>query len=697
MLRSLLKRKKWQWLLALLLIAVFVTALYDVNRVQKPELVTSVGRTFERATVVEVLKDNVQENGRRYGEQTVRLQMESGPKKGELIEATSSAGYLFGAGCKPGMKVITIQSVSGDITVTSVYSENRESVIYGFLFIFFLLHWIIGGWRGVKAFMGLVFTFICIIFLYLPLVFRGYSPFWTAVLVAVITTFVSMYFIGGWTKKSGSAIMGAVMGVITAGAAATLFGHFAGISGYNVSDIESLMFLEEATPIKVGGLLFSGLLIASLGAVMDMAMSVASTIQEIHERRPGLGRLDLFKSGMTVGRDTMGTMSNTLILAFAGGSISMLVMNYAYNLPYIQMINSYDIGIQIMQGISGSMGVILTVPAVSAVAAFWIGSRKSAEPAEALVEEGASLQAAEEPAWQLPLRVKGLAAQTLPVLRKHWRIWTAVLCCVVIILCLIRFYNVYSAYAKGSGEYEALAQSFTTAAPGASSASAESAPAMNSGAVPPELEAAAENAVPDVFTFDYDKLAAENSDAIGWLRLPDTTLSYPVVQGRDNIYYLTHTFLKNENIMGAIFLDSRIKDGFSARNSILYGHNMRNVAMFSLLCKFRSRDYFRSHPALELYTKEGKTDYAVFAAYEAPPDSEAYTSFFENDEAFGQYLKRAAMLSLYDTGVTVSAGDRILTLSTCVEDNRDMRFIVQAKSLNNLTPPPSPPNTPPKP
>ena len=99
-------------------------------------------------------------------------------------------------------------------------------------------------------------------------------------------------------------------------------------------------------------------------------MSVSSAISEIHDKAPELSSVELFKSGMNVGRDMMGTMSNTLILAFVGSAVSELVINYAYNLPFRQIINSYNIGIEIMQGVSGSIGVILTVPAVAAITAF---------------------------------------------------------------------------------------------------------------------------------------------------------------------------------------------------------------------------------------------------------------------------------------------------------------------------------------
>ena len=194
------------------------------------------------------------------------------------------------------------------------------------------------------------------------MVYRGWSPFWVSVLLCIITTVVTLYLIGGPTRKTAVATLGTVAGVIIAGIAATAFSAASGISGWNVSDIESLLTLNYTNGIHVGGLLFSGLLISSLGAVMDVAMSIASSISEVHEQNPSLSSKDLFRAGMRVGRDMMGTDSNTLILAFAGSNISMLVLDYAYNLPYQQIINSNNIGIAIMQGLSGSFGIVLSVP-----------------------------------------------------------------------------------------------------------------------------------------------------------------------------------------------------------------------------------------------------------------------------------------------------------------------------------------------
>lgn len=148
-----------------------------------------------------------------------------------------------------------------------------------------------------------------------------------------------------------------------------VFGHFAGISGLNVSDIESLNYVAQYCKLQIGGLLFAGIIISALGAVMDVGMSISSTIAEIHIKKPTATTKELFISGIHVGRDMMGTMSNTLILAFVGGSITTLMLNYAYNLPVNQLMNSYNIGIEIMQGLSGSLGIVLTVPITAIISA----------------------------------------------------------------------------------------------------------------------------------------------------------------------------------------------------------------------------------------------------------------------------------------------------------------------------------------
>lgn len=346
-------------------LVLFTVSLYLINQIERDEIMENEGRSFEKAEVVEILQDNIQEGGTRTGQQIVKLKIRTGEHKGELVEATSNSSYLYGADCTAGLKVIAIISEYGDSLSASVYNYDRGNMLYGIVVFFLVVLWLIGGKKGLNSALGLIFTFVCIIFLFLPMIYRGYSPILCAILVTVITTVVVMYLIDGMTIKTICAILGTIAGVTISALFAYIFGKLTHISGYNVSDIESLDYIGLVTNIRVGELMFAGILISTLGAVMDVAMSVASTVNEIHEKNPVLSGKELFQSGINVGKDMMGTMSNTLILAFTGSSINTLVYIYSYKYSYYQVLNMYDIGIEIIQGIAATLGVILTVPFVA--------------------------------------------------------------------------------------------------------------------------------------------------------------------------------------------------------------------------------------------------------------------------------------------------------------------------------------------
>ena len=351
-------------IIAIILVA-GILFLQSYNQVEKPSLISTEGRSFEKAVVVEVLKDNLQEDGSRVGDQVVLLKMETGPQAGQIVEANSPNGLLFGTVCRPGIDVITISSLVGQLNVTTVYNVDRSMPIYIFIATFLILLCLIGGKKGVKSAIALIFSFVCFIYLFFPMIMKGNSPFLAAILTSSIVIAATICLINGFTIKALSAIISTFLGLLTAGLAADIFGYFTSLSGYNVSNIEALLFVGQNTLIDVGQLLFAGVLFASLGAVMDIAMDISSAVNELHQKNPNLTFKELFKSGMNVGRDVMGTMSTTLILAFFGGSLGVWVLDYVYDLPYLQLMNSNSIGIEIMQGISGSFGVIFTVPIVA--------------------------------------------------------------------------------------------------------------------------------------------------------------------------------------------------------------------------------------------------------------------------------------------------------------------------------------------
>ena len=204
-------------------LAAFIIAADRLKVTDKAEIVTTLGYSYESARVVEVVEDNLSPDGIRVGYQMLKVQLTSGEYKGEIVNATSAEGNLFGAVCHKGDSVVVHMSVSGESKNVSVYSKDRIIQIAVFVGIFLLLICVIGGKNGVKSVVGLVFTFVAIFKIYIPLIYRGFSPFAAAVIITIITTIVTMYLISGATIKTFCAIAGTVLGVLLAGVSAFLY------------------------------------------------------------------------------------------------------------------------------------------------------------------------------------------------------------------------------------------------------------------------------------------------------------------------------------------------------------------------------------------------------------------------------------------------------------------------------------------
>lgn len=369
------KQKKIACLAIALIIFLLLSFFMNVKSSSKVQLLDNNGRSFQKGVVTKVL-------GSSGGTQQVRIRLTTGKLKGEVITARSTNSYLYGAKCKEGSHVVILLSQVKNTSDVSVYSIDRGWKIWLMVGIFIAIVVLIGGRKGIYSIAGLIFTILCLFFVFLPMVYRGFSPIFTAILICALTTFATMILIDGLTRKSIAAILGTIIGVIGAGIFAWIFGAVTDIGGLNVSDIEQLIYVGQMTKIKIGQLLSAGILIAALGAVMDVGMSVASFLSELHDKNPDLSGKELFKSGMNVGRDMMGIMTNTLILAFAGGSINTLIYVYAYAYPYREVINMYSVGIEIMQGLSSSLGVVLTIPATALIAALYFGRKKIEKKAD---------------------------------------------------------------------------------------------------------------------------------------------------------------------------------------------------------------------------------------------------------------------------------------------------------------------------
>ena len=211
----------------------------------------------------------------------------------------------------------------------------------------------------------------------LPLMLKGVNPILAGIIMAILSISVTLLLVSGKNMKTLTAILGTVSGVVIAGIVAYVFGELAHLSGLTMDNAESLMYIAEDTGLKIRGLMFTGILVASLGAVMDVAMSISSAIFEIHSVNNRSTMSELFRSAMNIGKDIIGTMTNTLILAFAGGSLSVLILIYSSNMTYNKLINLDVLGIEVIQGLAGSIGIVLAVPITAAIGSYLCKKVKS--------------------------------------------------------------------------------------------------------------------------------------------------------------------------------------------------------------------------------------------------------------------------------------------------------------------------------
>ncbi len=180
------------------------------------------------------------------------------------------------------------------------------------------------------------------------------------------------------------------------------------------------------------------------------------------------------------------------------------------------------------------------------------------------------------------------------------------------------------------------------------------------------------------FYFDYDELLKMNKDAIGWM-MNGEYISYPVVQGADNDYYLTHLVNRRYNAAGSLFMDYRSINIWESRNAIIYGHRMGNDTMFGSLRYYLKKSFWKSHPYFDIWCGKNHYRYYVFAAFQTNlADTNVYKLSFESDEEFLEYVNEHKALTSYDIDVgEITADDHILTLSTCVTNHDELRMIVQ--------------------
>lgn len=377
-----MKKKGGRLLMGALAALAFLLVIYYANN-DRPiykEGDTS-GTSYEVGKVVGILENHVtvdeSTDGLWRGDMKLQVKILTGEYKGETAEVINYFSSLYNVRVNQGDKVsIRIDENEKGYQV-SVYNYYRVPQIIGAVVIFLLLLIVIGGKKGAKSAVGLIFTMVCIIGILLPLTLKGYSPLLITIMLILICNLVTFFLIDGVQIKTVVAAVGSMCGVLAGAGFAVLAQHFMSVTTYQMDEAESLLLITSTTDLNMRNLFLCGILIACMGAVMDVSMSIASSIAELHTVNPQLTRWELFRSGMNIGKDAMGTMSNTLILAFAGNSLNMMVMIYSYGIGFQQLMNTDFIAIEIIRSIAGSIGIICTVPFVALIASTVFAKRHS--------------------------------------------------------------------------------------------------------------------------------------------------------------------------------------------------------------------------------------------------------------------------------------------------------------------------------
>lgn len=330
---------------------------------------------YESASVDQILSDSTEkdpasDNGYR-GEQLLLVTVRSGDYKGQQMQVYNYVGPLYGGPLKVGDRATVLISTYSDGTVNAtVYEFDRLLPLCIVLVLFIAAAVAVGGRTGVKSLVALAVTLVCLFGVLLPSLMKGANTLLMTFIVCAYVAVVSLTIVGGVRKKTVCAMLGAVAGT----ALALLFGLLAQgltrIDGLRIDDVEPLLQLRQTgTPIGLRGLLVGGIVISALGAVMDVTMGIASSLSEVHAANPELSRRELFRSGMNIGRDMVGTMTNTLILAFLGSGFTLILYLYSLGLSPRQLLSSAYVSLEVVSGVASSVGVILSIPLTALITA----------------------------------------------------------------------------------------------------------------------------------------------------------------------------------------------------------------------------------------------------------------------------------------------------------------------------------------
>lgn len=321
-------------------------------------------------TVLEVVEEELTpsdlKGGPQLGEQTLTIEL----KDGSQIALTNYLTNTHNILAREGMRVVVCVDAPENVEpYYTLYQYDRSVGLGVVVAIFLLLMLLVGGEKGFYATLALAFSLVFLLKITVPVIYSGGSPILAGLAMVLVSTAVTVFLIYGLSPRGVLGIGVVLAGEFVACGLFLLFSLLLHLSGFKSSDAENLLVAAQNTGLNISTVLFAATMIASLGAVMDVAVSLLSALWEVRLADPDITGRGLWRAGLRMGRDMIGTMSNTLIFAFAGGSLTTLLVLMTYGTDPVQLLHSDYIALELAHGLCGTCAVILTVPLASLVSA----------------------------------------------------------------------------------------------------------------------------------------------------------------------------------------------------------------------------------------------------------------------------------------------------------------------------------------
>lgn len=313
--------------------------------------------------------------------QTIKLEILNGEYKGrnfetEYVLSYDVEGKILAYELDEGNKV-TVQIAEdpdGSITVT-VEDFQRVGYIYFMFFLLLVAIVVIGGKQGIKAAVSLVITILALYYVLIKSIFAGTNAIFASIMTSFVIMALTFVVTTGFNRKSLTGIVGSFAGTLIAGILALIFGNLSKLSGASEEAIQLSLNLKTVA-FNFRDLIFATIVVASIGACMDVGTAIINKLEEIRSKSEDSDWKELFKSGMVIGREVVGTMSNTLILVYIGGLIKTILLYKACNMQMSYILSKEAVSEQIISAIAGSIGVVCTVP-LTALAYAFINRKKT--------------------------------------------------------------------------------------------------------------------------------------------------------------------------------------------------------------------------------------------------------------------------------------------------------------------------------